>query len=153
MIIDKIQENWYEEKVRLVGVENSHGGLPEIIVEINLEPEKFVILRILDFEQNLVILSKFGIWWNLKSLTLKFQNLKSLTLIHKIWIWTTKIWFFDEFWTNLKKILTKLANLVITRNLTKTQIWILNPKIQNLKSLTLKWQNWLKSPKFWRKFF
>ena len=60
---------------------------------------------------------------------------------------------FGDFWTNLKKILTKLAkfgdNSKFDQNL---KFEILNPKIQNLKSLTLKWQNWLKSPKFWRKF-
>ena len=36
------------------------------------------------------------------------QNLRSLTLDHKIWILTTKISIFDEFWTNLMKILTKI---------------------------------------------
>ena len=93
----------------------------------NLEPTKFVILRI--------FLTKFGdfckIWIlaNLKSLTLKFQNLKSLTLPQKFPIWTQIFCILMIFVTNLKKILPKLTKLVITQNLTKSQ---------NLRSLTLK---------------
>ena len=56
------------------------------------------------------------------------QNLRSLTLDHKIWILTSAKFLFDEFWWILMKILTKIENL---RSLTlKSKIWR-NHKIWN----------------------
>ena len=88
-----------------------------------LEPTKFVILRIFWDK----------IWWFCENLEfgdfVKFEilnpsenrNLRSLTLDHKISI-------FDQNWTNLMKILTKIENL---RSLTlKSKIWR-NHKIWN----------------------
>ena len=98
-------------------------GLARFFPPRYLEPTKFVILRI--FWQNLVIFVKFGFWWNLKSLTLKFENLKSLTLTQTFSIWT------QIFWILVKKILPKLTKLVISRN---------------LKSLTLKSKIWNPQP-------
>ena len=60
--------------------------------------------------------------------------MKSLTLTQKFPIWTQIFWILMIFVTNLKKILPKLTKLVIIIS----KFEILNPKIQNLKSLTLK---------------
>ena len=92
--------------------------------ESDLKPAKFAIKRIV-----LVKFVKFEILNPSEN-----RNLKSLTLAHQIWI-LTQFWRFllSKFW-NLRKIIPKLTKLVMTPN------WILNPKIKNLKSLTLKSQ-------------
>ena len=98
------------------------------------KPTKFVILRILNFDKIWWFCdfwTKFGIWWFVKFEILnpsENQNLKSLTLDHKISIFDQNFLMnkFDENFDENRKF--DILNPKI-QNLTKSQ---------NLKSLTLK---------------
>ena len=81
----------------------------------------------------MVILWKFGIWWNLKSLNPKISKFEILNPNTKISNLDTKFLNFDDFCYKFEENFAEIDKI---GDISKFEI--LNPKIQNLKSLTLK---------------